>query len=58
MIYFKKSLKYNIKEKLICYRKKLDSLNILIEVAIKFNNKFYKLAINTYYNNPDYEARL
>ena len=25
------------------YRKKLDSLNILIKVVIKFNNKSYKL---------------
>ena len=30
------------------YRKKLDSLNILTKVAIKHNNKYYKLVTKIY----------
>ena len=38
----KKKLKYNIKEKVIPYRIKSNSLNTLIKVVIKLNNKFHK----------------
>ena len=34
MTYFRGDFKYNIKEKLIYYREKLDSLNILIKATI------------------------
>ena len=39
------------------HRKKLDSLKFLFEIVIKLDNKLYKLAIETYYNNPNGEAR-
>lgn len=45
MIYFQKRLNYKIKKKLMYYREKLESLNILIKKASKFDNKFYNLAI-------------
>ena len=53
MAYFRRNLKYNIKEKLMGYEKKLDNLNFLIEIIIKLNNKFYKLVIETHYKNSD-----
>lgn len=34
----------------MCYRKKLNSLNILIEELIKLRENFYKLAMKTYYS--------
>ena len=40
------------------YKKKPNSLNILIEVAIKLNNKFYKLDIETHYNKANSKAKL
>ena len=42
---------------LIYSRKKLDSLNTLIKVVIKYDNKLYKLVIKIYYNNLDNKAR-
>lgn len=45
IFYFRKILKYIVEKKLIYYRRKFNSLNILIEVAIKLNYKFYKLAM-------------
>ena len=47
------NLKYNIKEKLMYYRKKLNTPNFLIKVAIKLINKFYKLAMKTRSSNFD-----
>ena len=41
MFYIKKSQKHNIKKEFIYYKKEIDSLNILIEVVIKFDNKLY-----------------
>ena len=38
--HFKRDFKHNIKEKLICYGEKLDSLNFLIKATIKLNNNF------------------
>ena len=43
-------MKYNIKKKLMYYKKKLNSLNILIKKVIKLNNKFYKLTIKIWYS--------
>ena len=48
---FKQHLKYYIKEKLIYYRKKLDSISLLIKIIMKFNNKLYKLGIKICYKN-------
>ena len=45
MAHFKKCLKYNFKRKIIHYRKKFNSLNILIKIAIKLDNQLYKLHI-------------
>ena len=53
MFYFRKSLKYNIKEELIPYREKLNRLNTLIKVLIKLNNILYKLAIEIYYSKAN-----
>ena len=39
------------------YREKLDSLNTLIKTAIKYNNKFYKLAIKICYNKVSSKIR-
>ena len=39
------------------YSKKLDNLNYLIEIIIKFNNKLYKLAIEIYYTNFNNKAK-
>ena len=58
MAHFKRTFKYNIKEELICYKKKLDSLNILIKAAIKANNRLYKLAIKIYYSRANNKVRL
>ena len=58
MTHFQKGFKYDVKQKLIYYEKKLNSLNTLIEVVIKLNNKFYKLAIKTCYSNPGNKAEL
>ena len=57
MICFRRDSKYNIYEKLLYYNIKLNNLNILIEIAIKFNNKLYKLAIKTCYNNAKINVR-
>ena len=57
MVYFRRVLKYNIKKELMHYKKKFNSLNFLIKVAIKLDDKFYKLAIETYYSNPDTKIR-
>ena len=35
------------------YRKQFDSLDFLIQIVVKFNNKFFKLAIKIYYSNFD-----
>lgn len=51
MTYFRKNVKHNIRKMLIQYKKKLDSLNSLIKIAIKLNKKLYKLAIEICYNN-------
>ena len=48
-----KNFKYNIKKKLMYYKKNVDSLNILIKVVIKLNNKLYKLAIKIYYSKTN-----
>lgn len=48
-----RGLKYNIKEELMHYRGKLNSLNFFIKAAIKFDYKFYKLAIETGDSNPN-----
>ena len=53
MAYFKEDTKYNIKEKLICYRKRLYSLNTLIKTIIKLDNKFYKRGIKICYSNQN-----
>ena len=41
----RRRLKYNVKKNLIRYREELNSLNLLIKIAIKFDNKLYILAI-------------
>ena len=51
MTYFKKNFKYNIQEKLMYYREKLNSLNTLIKLVTKLNNKLYKLAIEISYRD-------
>lgn len=43
--YLRRGLKYNFKQKHIYYREEFDSLNTLIKVVIKLNNKLHKLAI-------------
>ena len=53
MVYFRKSLKHNIKKKLICYEKKLNSQNSLIKATIELDNKLYKLGIEISYSNPN-----
>ena len=39
------------------YKKVFNNLNFLIEVAIKLNNKVYKLVINIYYSNFNNKIR-
>ena len=57
MVYFEKGIKYNIKKKLIHYRDELDSLNTLIEIVIKLNNKFNKLIIKIYYSKANNKTK-
>ena len=57
MAYFGKSLRYNIKEKLMHYRDKLNSLNSKVKAVIKLDNKLHKLAIKICYNNLDSKDR-
>ena len=46
-----------MKKKFIYYRKKFSSLNNLIKIEIKFNNKFYKLTIKLQYNKVNSKTR-
>ena len=39
-------------------KKKLDSLNTLIKIAIELNNKLYKLVIEIYYNKKNCKVEL
>lgn len=39
------------------YRQKLNSLNIFIEVVMKLDNKFHKLAIKTRYSNKNNKTK-
>ena len=40
------------------HRGKLNNINTLIEVVIKLDNKFYKLAIKIYYSKVNSKVRL
>lgn len=40
------------------YKKKYDSLNFLIQTAIKLDTKLYKLAIEIHYSNSDNKTEL
>ena len=42
-----------MKDDQMYYKKKFDSLNSLNKIIIKLNKKFYKLAIEIYYNNSN-----
>ena len=57
IVYLRRDFKYNIKNKIIYNRRKLDNLNSLIKVIIKLNNKFYKLVLEIYYNNSNNKVR-
>ena len=48
---FRKNLKYNVKKEFIYYKKKLDSINLLIKEMIKLDNECYKLTTKKYYSN-------
>ena len=39
---FRKGLKNNIKNKLLCYKEIINNINNLIRALIKINNKLYK----------------
>ncbi len=47
---FKQDLKNNIKNKLIYISAKIDSIQVLIEIAISVNNRLYKQNIKKRYN--------
>ena len=45
MAIYQQELKENIKDKLIRYAGRIESLNKFIQASIKFDNKLYKRAI-------------
>ena len=47
---FRKGLKNNVKDKLLCYGKIINSINSLIRVLIKVDNKLYKRTIKKFNN--------
>ena len=48
---FRKGFENNVKNKLLCYKKIIDSIKTLIRVIIKVNNKLYKRAIKKKFND-------
>ena len=48
---FRRKLKNNVKNELLCYKKIINSINGLIRVLIKINNKLYEQTIKKKFNN-------
>ena len=54
---FKRGFKNNVKNELLCYKEIINSINNLIRVLIKINNKLYKQAIKKKFNNLRRKAK-
>ena len=54
---FRRELKDNVKDELLYYKKTINSINSLIYVLIKVDNKLYKKAIKKKFNNLRRKAK-